>query len=86
MVSHLSRESGGRRDEAEVGTRMASRRYLGATLIWALRTIRRTLYSMRVYIDWKPMEMSLNVRKYMGVTGKSGNGLHSDVEYSLKGR
>src|SRR6218665_511659 len=29
--SRLSRESRGRRDEAEVGSRMASRRYLGAT-------------------------------------------------------
>src|SRR6218665_3308051 len=53
---HVSRERGGRRDvEAEVGTRMASRRYLGATLIWALRTIRRTLYSIRVEIgsQWR---------------------------------
>src|SRR6218665_1711188 len=50
--SHLYQ---GHRDEAEVGTRMASRRYLGATLIWALRTIRRTLYSMRVEIrsQWR---------------------------------
>src|SRR6218665_804600 len=37
--SRLSRECRGRRDEAEVGSRMASRRYLGATPIWALRTI-----------------------------------------------
>jgi len=29
--SRLSRERRGRRDEAEVGSRMASRRYLGAT-------------------------------------------------------
>ena len=36
---------------AEVGSRMASRRYLGATPICALRTISRTLYSMRVEIE-----------------------------------
>ena len=32
------------------------------------------------------MEMSLNVRRYMGVTRKSGDELHSHVEYSMKGR
>ena len=37
--SRLSRERRGRRDEAEVGSRMVSRRYLDATPIWALRTI-----------------------------------------------
>jgi len=36
--------------------------------------------------DWKPMEMFLDVRRYMGVTGKSGNESRSRVEYSLKGR
>jgi len=36
--------------------------------------------------DWKPMEMFLDVRRYMGVTGKSGNESCSHVEYSLKGR
>src|SRR6218665_1396216 len=46
--SRLSRERRGRRGEAEVGSRMASRRYLGATPIWALRTISKTLYSTRV--------------------------------------
>ena len=34
--SCLSRERRGRRDEVEVGSRMASRRYLGATPIWGL--------------------------------------------------
>ena len=34
--SRLSRERRGGRDEAEVGSRMASRRYLDATPIWAL--------------------------------------------------
>src|SRR6218665_447873 len=43
--SRMSRERRGRRDVAEVGSRMRSRRYLGATRIWALRTISRTLYS-----------------------------------------
>src|SRR6218665_2799797 len=42
--SHLSRERRGQRDEAEVGSRMVSRRYLGDTPIWALRTISRTLH------------------------------------------
>ena len=53
--SHLSRERRGRRDEAEVRSWMASRRYLGATPIWALRTINKTLYSMRVEIgsQWR---------------------------------
>src|SRR6218665_1544845 len=53
--SRLSRECRGRRDEAEVGSRMAPRRYLGATSIWVLRTISRTLYSMRVEIgsQWR---------------------------------
>src|SRR6218665_3585064 len=46
--SRLSREGTGRKDEAEVGSRMASRRYLGAPSIWALRTISKTLYSIRV--------------------------------------
>src|SRR6218665_853690 len=48
--SRLSREGRGRRDDSEVGSRMASRRYLGTIPIWALRTISRTLYSMRVEI------------------------------------
>src|SRR6218665_3264137 len=43
-------ERRGRRDVAEVGSRMASRRYLGATPIWALRTISRTLYSIFIFI------------------------------------
>ena len=53
--SRLSMERRGRRDVAEVGSRMASRRYLGATPIWALRTISRALYSMRVEIgsQWR---------------------------------
>src|SRR6218665_1623399 len=42
--SRLSMERRGRRDVAEVGSRMTSRRYLGATPIWALRTISK-LYS-----------------------------------------
>src|SRR6218665_1222292 len=33
--SRLSKERRGRRDVAEVGSRMASQRYLGATPIWA---------------------------------------------------
>src|SRR6218665_231532 len=41
--SRLSRDRRGRRDVAEVGSRMASRRYIGATPIWALRTISRTV-------------------------------------------
>src|SRR6218665_4033043 len=48
--SRLSRDGREGRDEAEVGSRMASRRYLGATPIWALRTICKTLYSIRVEI------------------------------------
>ena len=32
--------------------------------------------------DWKPMEMLLDVRRYMGATGKSGNESCSRVEYS----
>ena len=48
--SRLSRERKRRRDEAEVRSQMASRRYLGATPIWALRTISKTLYSMQVEI------------------------------------
>ena len=48
--SCLYRERRGRRDEAEVGSRMASRGYLGATPIWALRTISRMLHSNRVEI------------------------------------
>src|SRR6218665_3969715 len=53
--SRLSRESRVRRDEAEVGSRMASRRYLGATPIWALKTICKILYSIRVEIgsQWR---------------------------------
>jgi len=53
--SRLSRERRGRRDESEVGSRMVSRKYLGATPILALRTIRRTLYAMRVEIgsQWR---------------------------------
>jgi len=53
--SRLSMEHRGRRDVAEVGSQMASQRYLGATPIWALRTISRTLYSMRVEIgsQWR---------------------------------
>src|SRR6218665_3642927 len=53
--SRLSRERRGRRDEAEVGSRMASQRYLGATPIWALRTISKALYSIRVEIgsQWR---------------------------------
>ena len=49
--------------------------------IWALRTIRRTLYSMRVEIG-----DVLDVRGDMGVTGKSGNESRSRVQYSLKRR
>jgi len=45
---------------------MASQRYLGATPIWALRTIWRTEYS-------KPMEMFLDVRGDMSVMGKRSN-------------
>src|SRR6218665_2971035 len=56
--SRLSRERRGRRDEAEVGSRMASQRYLGATLIWALRTIRRT-FVFNASRDLKPMEMCM---------------------------
>src|SRR6218665_1227193 len=69
--SRLSRECRGRRDEAEVGNRMASRRYLGASSIRVLRTISRTLYSMRVEIgsQWRRSF----VEGDMGVTGKSGN-------------
>jgi len=54
-ISRLSREHRGRRDDAEVGSRMASRKYTGATPIWALRTIRRTLYSIRIEIgsQWR---------------------------------
>ena len=53
--SRLSKERRGRRDETEIGNRMASQRYLGATPIWALRTIRRTFYSMRLEIgsQWR---------------------------------
>jgi len=36
--------------------------------------------------DWKPMEMFLDVRGVMGVTGKSGNESHIRIENSLKGR
>ena len=36
--------------------------------------------------DWKPMEMFLDLRRYMGVPGQSGNESRSLVEYSLKGR
>src|SRR6218665_1908889 len=43
--------SEGRRDKAQLGSLMASRRYLDVTHIWALRTIRRTLYSMRLEIE-----------------------------------
>jgi len=32
------------------------------------------------------MEMFLDVRRYMGVTGKSGNESRSRVQYSLQGR
>src|SRR6218665_2918195 len=39
---HLSRECRGRRNDVDVGSRMASRKYLGATPIWALRTISST--------------------------------------------
>jgi len=49
--SRLSIERRERRDEAEVKSRMASPRYLGATPTWALRAIRRTLYSMRVGLE-----------------------------------
>src|SRR6218665_1957036 len=87
--SRLSMERRGRRDVAEVGNRMASRRYLGATPIWASRTISITLYASRpLYAsrDWKPMEMFLDVVGDMGVTGKSGNESCSCVQYSLKGK
>ena len=36
--------------------------------------------------DWKPTEMFLDIKRYMGVTGKYGNESRSRVEYSLKGR
>src|SRR6218665_1485705 len=71
--SRLSRERRGRRDEAEVRSRMESRRYLGATPIWALRTISRTLYSMRVEIESQWRCSLIAVGGDMGVTGKSGN-------------
>src|SRR6218665_933694 len=54
--SRPSRERRGRRDEAEVGRRMVSRRYLGAIPNWALRSRNKYLV-FNESKDWKPMEM-----------------------------
>ena len=50
-MSHLFKERKGRRDVAEKGDLMESQRDLGATPGWALRTRRRTLYSMQAEIE-----------------------------------
>ena len=74
----------GRRNEVEVRSRMASRRYLGVTPHLAFKD-NKEKFALNASRDCKPMEMFLDVRRYTGVTGKSGNESRSLVEYSLTG-
>ena len=64
--SRLAMERRGRRDVAEVGSRMASRRYLGATSHLGLENNEHN-FIFNASRDWKPMEMFLDVVGDMGV-------------------
>ena len=81
--SRLSMERRGRRDVAEVGSRMVSRRYLGTTPHLSLKNNKQN-FIFNASRDWKPMEMLLDVLGDIGVTGKSGNESCSCVQDSLK--
>ena len=85
--SRLSRERRGRRDEAEVGRRLASRRYIVFRCHPHLgRKDNNQNFVFNASRDWKPVELFLDVGGDMGVTWKSGNESCSRVQYSLKGR
>src|SRR6218665_3465038 len=75
--SRLSMERRGRRDVAEVGSRMASRRYLGATPMHLGLENNKQNFIFNASRDWKPMEMFLDVVGDMGVTGSTWQECHA---------
>jgi len=68
--SRLSKERRERRDEAEVGSRMASQRYLGATPICALRSISLSLYPF-AKLNSSPLNMPVLFDNYLPIFVRS---------------
>src|SRR6218665_801981 len=83
--SRLFMERRGRRDVAEVGSRMGVMEIFRCHSHLGLKKNKQN-FIFNASRDWKPMEMFLDVVGDMGVTGKSGNESCSCVQNSLKGR